>query len=157
MFRVCFATTTLLVLTGCSLKAKPYIVYEDANHPLSDTAVFTVVPRSLCGSNLLPAIKAIDGKPYDPKGAGSGFWVRVLPGPHQFDVLYNLMDNGLNSYKSAIVKVSVNMTPKNVYVATPILNDNSISVDVEELPASTDYRLCLGLKGVNYEDFRAEF
>jgi len=153
MFRILFC----LLLTGCALKSSPYITYSDKNHPLSDTSVFTVTDEHIVGSNLLASIVAVDGKRLVPKGAGSGFWVRVLPGEHEFEILYQLMDNGLVSYKFTNIKVSVAMNPRRIYLAQPSITDRSLSVNVKELPENSDYKMPLGLKGINYQEFSAEF
>ncbi len=110
---------------------------------------------------MIIGIIGIDGKKYNSKGVGSGFWVRALPGQHEFEITYRfqyaLGGNNTASYKESNVKVSVNMKPKYIYLAKPKINGGNVSVVIEELPESAGYKLPIGAKGFNYQEVAPEF
>lgn len=145
------------VLSACALTSEPFRTYSDANHPLSDTSVFSVYDDHVPDDRMQVGIVAIDGKPFSCAGAGCNFWVRVLPGNHEFEIRYNLMDGGLRSYKTATIKMAANMKAKKIYVARAVPETSSLQVKVEELADDYDYKLPLGLKGANQQNFRATF
>jgi hypothetical protein len=151
----------ILFCCGCATKIEPYLAYSEKSHPLNDTAIFSVLDQSMYGGDIIVGIVGIDGKKYTSKGIGSGFWVRTLPGQHEFEITYRfqyaLGGNNTASYKESNVKVSVNMKPKYVYLAKPKIDGENISVLVQELPESAGYKLPIGAKGFNYQEVKPEF
>ena len=150
--------TTLLFLTvflsGCAMHSEPYIMYTEKSHPLSDTSVFAI---DIKGMPYVVSIDTVDGKLHRPAGAGSGWWVRVLPGVHTFQLKYNVKVNGESSYNYYVVKLK--MAPKRVYLATLMVKpgEDELSYTVKELPKDEVYKMGLGLEGVNYQEFPAKF
>ena len=151
-------STILLLLTvflsGCAMHSEPYILYSDNSRLLGDTSVFAV---DIKDQPYIATIDTVDGKLHKPAGAGSAWWVRVLPGEHTFQLKYNIKVNGESSYNYYVVKLK--MAPKRVYLATLIIKPGEAepSYTVKELPEDEVYKMGLGLEGVNYQEFPAKF
>ncbi len=81
-----------MAILGCALLAgcttlgnkSPRIAYDDKNHPLSDTAIFSCVdnPGYTCGIS-----RVDDQSTWDHYNGGRTLWVRVLPGEHRIGVV----------------------------------------------------------------------
>jgi hypothetical protein len=126
---------------------KPYVMYSDKNHPLSDTAVFSTL-RSATGTDRAQ-IFSVDGKKTSCWKVGCPLWVRVLPGEHKIKV-------GLGSYYlSDKYEVTVVMKPRHVYEAEflPIEHDK-FEVTAQDLGENPEYGIKLGLP---QKYFRVQF
>ncbi len=144
--------TVLVILLTCPMLVsagirshfhdKPYVMYSDKNHPLSDTAVFSTIGRG-------GQIFSVDGKKTSCWKVGCPVWVRVLPGEHKIKV-------GLGSYYlSDKSEVTVVMKPRHVYEAEflPIEHDK-FEVTAQDLGENPEYGIKLGLP---QKYFRVQF
>ena len=146
MTRLLIIATLALITSACAFHTKPFIAYSDKTHPLSDTAVFSVVPQG--ASSRRPSsggITHIDGIPTSCFEAGCPMWVRVLPGDHSFTVAY-----------FGEAKVS-GMRPRHVYVVHFRTTKPLAVVSVEDLGENPDYGLTLGAEGANRKYYRVGF
>ena len=82
-----FITIAILV-SGCIpevRKGGSQIEYQDVDHPLSDTAVFSALTE---GTNGLGQITKVDGQPTNCWQYGCPGCLRVLPGTHTFSITH---------------------------------------------------------------------
>src|SRR4029077_9832854 len=98
---VILLTLTMPVSAGIrnGFHEKPYVMYSDKNHPLSDTAVFSTIahPGGIVASRWGQII-SVDGKKTSCRKVGCPVWVRVLPAEHKIKVRLSGYDYGLGSY-----------------------------------------------------------
>jgi hypothetical protein len=132
----------------------PFVTYQ-GNHPLSDTAVFSMINRQ-SGGNDLGQILNVDSIKTSCWKVGCPIWVRVLPGDHAFIIRYSVF-YGLGQ-KSGVASVDIqDMKPRHVYQANFIDNSNSFRVAYEDLGENPKYGITLGLKGYNQSYFPLQF
>lgn len=152
------SSTLTIILASCALHTEPLITYDDRDHPISDTSVFSAYDDEIPDNRILPKILSIDGKKNTcTENVGCQLWMRALPGEHEFVIRYNFYDNGLTSYKTTTINLRTNMKAKKIYIVRATISSNTLFTRVEELPDGYDYKLPLGVKGLNYKEFRARF
>lgn len=140
-----------MLIGGCAFHQTPYVMYE-GDVPLANTAVFSSLDDRATPRNE-SRIHSVDGKPTSCVQAGCPYWVRVLPGAHQFLVRYLLPGIPVQRYANVPVQVP-DMKPRHVYVARYQLSGNTVRVTFEDLGEDPDYGIPLGLEGTRY---RAKF
>ena len=146
MTRLLTIATLALITSGCAFHKTPFIAYAEKAHPLSDTSVFSTVPKG--ASNPLrnaPLITHIDGVSRSCFWEDCPMWVRVLPGDHTFTIKYY-----------GEVKVS-GMKPRHVYVARGQAIAGHAVVSVEDLGENPEYGVTFGATGVNKKYYRVGF
>lgn len=106
----------LATLAGCMAMNEPKIAYYGEERPLSETAVFAVQGegKSDNGKLVLGSVEEVDGRSMRVRFMNKEYpyWVRVLPGEHDFKILYYKYGR----YAEKTVHVS-DMKPRHVYVA----------------------------------------
>ena len=129
-----------MLLTGCMSMAEPMVVYKDAKHPRSDTSVFAVDRHQVDeDGTVVGAVLSVDGhSTRDLLSVTEQVppWVRVLPGPHTFEITYAKSNR---QYMTKTVPVST-MLPRHVYVAHLVDQGMTYSVDVEDMGDSQSFK-----------------
>lgn len=146
-----------ILMSGCmsTFHTKPYVTYENKNHPLSNTSVFTT-DGFLGNSN--GQILSVNGVETSCWEVGCPIWVRVKPGTNKFTVSLSVYDNGIASYKVGVTEVVINeMKPKNVYKAKFDVVNTEFKVSIEDLGENSEYGIHLGLEGVNKKFYPVKF
>ena len=154
-------SSTLIVLailmSGCmsTFHTKPYVTYENKNHPLSNTSVFTT--DGFVG-NSNAQILSVNGVETSCWEVGCPIWVRVKPGTNKFTVRLSVYDNGVASYKVGVTEVVVNeMKPKHIYKAKIDVVEREFKTSIEDLGENSEYGIHLGLEGVNKKFYPVQF
>jgi hypothetical protein len=153
LFSAVLLTLLLVVPVSGGLRSsyheKPYVMYDDKDHPLADTAVFAVIRHGGYGSR----IQKVDGKKPHCGIVGCPLWVRVLPGSHVFEVNLDILNTFPRKHGTAELTVS-DMKPSHLYDAQFHIEDKKFRVTAEDLGENPDYGVKLGL---NAKYYRVEF
>jgi len=129
-----------VLLTGCMSMAEPMVVYKDAKHPRSDTSVFAVDRHEVDEDGVVTgAVLSVDG--HSTRDLLSMTeqvppWVRVLPGPHTFEITYAKSNR---QYMMKTVSVPT-MLPQHVYVAHLIDKGMTYGINVEDLGDARSFK-----------------
>jgi len=148
----CLSSAVLLALflaatasggPGGNSHERPYVTYPDKDHALSDTTVFSVL---IDGKAFSSRILSVDGEKFHCTNGSCPFWVRTLPGTHNFKVFYQLFARGFHDYGEAQLLIR-EMKPRHIYEARFHLVDkgDKFFVTAEDLGENPEYGLKLGL------------
>ncbi len=150
------ALSVLLLLAGCSINREPYMTYDNSNYPLKYTAVLSAA--ELNQDNWLFGFTKLDGREVSSFSSGRPLWVRVLPGPHNFE---------MKACRSSLVALIIVTTCFDSQVSVPFMKPGHVYVlesgsgqgayDARDLGLYPDYGITLGLEGVNKERHRVKF
>lgn len=148
---------TMLSLAGCVDLSEPKIMYKDAAHPQSDTAVFAVRNVGVTDTNVTVggAVVTVDGsstvRPCMTWCVPS--WVRVLPGTQDFKVVFSKQ-----TVRGEKVVHVPDMLPGHVYIAELHDAGMSFGVTVRDDGEHSDFTMTYP-KGATarYGDFKATF
>ncbi len=132
------------------------MAYENQNYPLKSTAVVSVY--ELNRDNLLFTFTKMDGKELSSFASGRPFWVRVIPGPHSFD---------MKACRSDLVGLMIVTKCFDAQFSIPFVKPGHVYVvesssgpgayNAKDLGLYPDYGVTLGLEGVNKERHRVKF
>lgn len=163
MLRLVTVALGCAVLSGCMSLGEPKVAYEDASHPLSDTAVFAVQgfnsPQE-GAPQTISAVWRVDGKSMRNRlslGDELPVWVRVLPGTHEFKISYDKFEDGTRKTGFA-TKTVVDMKPKHVYFAKLHDLGSQFQIEVVDLGENSGFKEHVpALRSMKPGDFPATF
>jgi hypothetical protein len=146
--RIAVTALAALMMVGCHEQIRPPLMYQDTNHPLSDTAVFTAFNHRGTG---LGQILSIDGVPTSCWKAGCPFWARVLPGTHTFKLLYAPV------LRRGMTAITIEMKPSHVYEVEFIDNGETFEAVPADLGEKPNYTYTVGLAGIHQQTLVVDF
>lgn len=161
---------SLIVIGGCVTKQAPYISYSESNFPLRDTAVLIALDdRHPYGTHLAQTtITGANGKLFTYCNLnGCPYWVRAKQGMNTFIIQYqtdaqlapSITGAGLGVTSKIFKKeVVIDMKPRHIYVARYKRQNDSISIDIEDMGENADYGIYLGgMYGDGKTIYKAKF